>query len=313
MASRLFLAVDGGQSSTAAAVGDESGVVLGAGLGGPCDHVGAPEGREKFIRAVDGAIAAACQKAGLDPRGLRFASACLGFSGGAADKQLLVEEIISAEKLLITTDAEIALLGATGGEPGIVAIAGTGSIAYGRNSRGRAARAGGWGYIFGDEGSAFDIVRQALRAALRAEEGWGGDTALRGGLLEATGCLSINDAMHRFYSADFPRDRVASFAPLVDRAAIDGDETAETILINAAYDLARLALAVKRQIFRNRHDIPINCAGGVFQSTLVRETFQHRITDRSGCPSELATYPPLIGALILAYHAVNLRPTVIRL
>ena len=85
----------------------------------------------------------------------------------------LVPELLSAVHLSVSHDALIAYVGACGGEPGVVVIAGTGSIAFGRGSDGREARAGGWGYVFGDEGGAFDIVRQALRAALRFEEGWG--------------------------------------------------------------------------------------------------------------------------------------------
>src|SRR5947209_3167873 len=80
-----------------------------------------------------------------------------------------------------------ALAGATRSGQGIITIAGTGSIAFGRNPAGRTARAGGWGYIFGDEGGGFDIARQATRAILRLEEGWGPPTALRETLLAATG------------------------------------------------------------------------------------------------------------------------------
>src|SRR5208282_6278819 len=103
---------------------------------------------------------------------------------------------LRAEQMMVTTDAAIALSGATATGQGIAAIAGTGSIAFGRNAEGRTARTGGWGYIFGDEGGAFDIARQALRAALRMEEGWGPETALRRMLLEATGAATVNQAQH---------------------------------------------------------------------------------------------------------------------
>ena len=154
---------------------------------------------------------------------VRFAAACLGLSGGPHDKEALVREMIAAEHYRITNDAVIALLGATAGEPGVIAIAGTGSIAYGRNAEGRTARAGGWGYVFGDEGGAFDLVRQAVRASLRKEEGWGHATALREALLEATGASDMNDLLHRFYTPAYPRARIASYAVLVDEAARNGD------------------------------------------------------------------------------------------
>ena len=167
--------------------------MLGAGQGGPCNHVGAAEGRAKLTRAVEGCVAKACEQARLDPARVQFEAACFGMSGGPDDKEALLAEILPARKLVITHDGVIALSGATAGGPGIVTIAGTGSLCFGRNARGQAARAGGWGYIFGDEGGAFDIVRQALRAALRFEEGWGPPTALLDALMRATGGRSAND------------------------------------------------------------------------------------------------------------------------
>src|SRR5688572_6428487 len=196
---RFFLGVDGGQSTTTALIGDETGRVLGAGEGGPCNHVGAAEGRAKLTNAVSACVEQACTNAGLDPRAISYEAACFGMSGGPDDKQALLAEILPAERLIVTTDAVIALSGATAGEPGIIAIAGTGSIAFGRNEAGRTARVGGWGYVFGDEGGGFDITRQALRAALRYEEGWGPETALHRVLLEAAGGADANDVLHRFY------------------------------------------------------------------------------------------------------------------
>ena len=177
---KLFLGVDGGQSSTTALVADESGRVVGIGRAGPCNHAGAAEGRERFIQAIGSSVREAAGDA-------TFECACFGFSGGTSDKEALTREIVRANRYVITHDALIALSGATGGDAGVVVIAGTGSMAFGRNREGRTVRAGGWGFAFGDEGSAFDLVRQALRAALRFEEGWGPSTALRTALLEWTG------------------------------------------------------------------------------------------------------------------------------
>ncbi len=221
---RLYLGVDGGQSSTTALVGDENGRVVGFGRGGPCNHVRAAEGREKFLNAIGGCVRDACAQAGAESTEIE--SACLGFSGGPADKETLVRELLPSARLVVTNDAVVALAGACAGDPGLITIAGTGSISLGRNGAGRVARAGGWGYIFGDEGGAFDIVRQALRAALRFEEGWGPATRLREILLEATGAADANELMHRFYTAEWPRSRVATFARQVDAAAGSGDEVA---------------------------------------------------------------------------------------
>src|SRR5262249_6073644 len=162
-------------------------------------------------------------QAGLHPSSARFASSCLGFSGGPADKHEILGEILASDTTVITDDAVIALAGATAGEPGVIVIAGTGSIAFGRNASGKTARAGGWGYLFGDEGGAFYIVRQAVRAALRFEEGWGQATSLHRLLIDATATHDVNDLMHRFYTPEFPRPRAAALSTLVDQAAEQGD------------------------------------------------------------------------------------------
>src|SRR5436309_7157676 len=117
-------------------------------------------------------------------------------------------------------------------------MSGTGPIAFGRTRVGRSARAGGAGFIFGDEGSVFDIVRRALRAALRMEEGWGPATNLRQILLAATGSSDANDMLHRFYTDAWPRSRVATLARLVDGAAGEADAVAGEILNQAAQEVA---------------------------------------------------------------------------
>ena len=304
----LFLGVDGGQSSTTALVGDEAGRVLGSGTGGPCNHVGAAEGRDKLARAVTASVAAACAQAQLDPRQIHFEAACFGMSGGPDDKESILSGILPASKLIVTHDALIALSGATAGEPGVVVIAGTGSIAFGRNAAGETARAGGWGYLFGDEGGGFDIVRQAMRAALRFEEGWGPETALRGVLLAATGAPDANEAMHRLYTAEWPRPRVASLSKLVDGAAAEGDPVARDILANAAQQLAMLAITVRQQLFGAGETAIICHIGGVFRSQYLMARFKQLVELAEGCRPEPPRYGPATGALIEAYRAVGLHP-----
>ncbi|MCS7313830.1 MAG: BadF/BadG/BcrA/BcrD ATPase family protein [Bryobacterales bacterium] len=304
----MFLGVDGGQTATVALIGDESGRVLGAGRGGPCNHVGGPEGREKFTRAIRDSVGEACRNAGLDPETTRFRVACLGFSGGPEDKRALLGQMLAADRLIVTTDALIALSGATAGEPGIIAIAGTGSIAFGRNAQGRTARAGGWGYLFGDEGGGFDLVRRALRAALRYEEGWGPPTTLRERLLEATGAASANDLLHRFYTSEYPRPRIASFAVLVDRAATEGDPVARAILQDAAGELASLVEAVRRQLFSREESVRVAYVGGVFRSRLLLERFAELVRRASGSVCQPPAFPPAAGALLEAWRAAGLHP-----
>ncbi len=292
-----FLGVDGGQSGTTAMIGDETGRVLGTGEAGPCNHAGAQEGRAKLERAVTASVAAACAAAGLDAGTIEFEAACFGMSGGPDDKREILTGILRAKRLIVTTDAAIALAGATQNGQGIIVIAGTGSIAYGRNAEGRSARAGGWGYVFGDEGGAFDIVRQAVRAALRMEEGWGPATSLRGVVLEALDSPSANALVHRLYTVEWPRSRAAALAPLVDEAAQNGDAVATEIIHNAGTQLALLAGAVRGQLWDAGSAVDVAHVGGVFESRRLRERFRMLIELDEGVRCIAPLYGPAEGAL----------------
>ena len=105
--SAYFLGVDGGQSSTTAIIGDSDGRVLGLGKAGPCNHVSAPEAAAKFLTVIGGCVREAAAQAGIGK--LHFASACLGFSGGAEDKAPLLDRIFSADRVDVTHDWLIAL------------------------------------------------------------------------------------------------------------------------------------------------------------------------------------------------------------
>ena len=305
---RLFLGVDGGQSSTTAVIGDETGRILGSGRGGPCNHVGKAEGRERFLNAMRESVGRACQSAGLEGELVRFTHAFFGLSGGPEERRQILDEVVRAEAMSITHDGLVALAGAHAGEPGIITIAGTGTISFGRNSAFKYARAGGWGYVYGDEGGGFDIVRQAVRAMLRAEEGWGPPTLLTVKLLAATGQKLANDLLHELYGSAFPRARVARMAPLVDEAATEGDAVAREILRGAAQALASYTGAVRRQLFTTGETVPIAGIGGVYRSRILRETFRTLVELEEGCVLREPVYGPAVGALIEAYRAAGLHP-----
>ncbi len=304
----LFLGVDGGKSSTKAVIGDEAGSVLGMGTGGPCNHVGEAAGRERLARAVTECVGLACRHAGLVPAQVQFEAACFGMSGGPADKEAILAEILPVRKLVVTHDALIALAGATGGEPGVATIAGTGSIAFGRNAAGETARAGGWGFVFGDEGSGFDIARQALRAMLRYEEGWGPETGLRPALLAAAGAHDANEMLHNLYTQEWPRPRVAALAKVVDAVALEGDPVARDILANAAQQLATLATSVSRRLFRTGGMMLVCYIGGVFRSRLLLERYRQIVELEEGAQCSAPRYSPAVGALLEAYRASGIHP-----
>ena len=298
---RYFLGLDGGQSHTAVLIGDEGGQVIGTGSAGPANRGGSENTQAKTEAAIDEALSSALDDAGLDGA-VRFAAACCGMSGGAEAARDFLSRRIPTEQLEVVTDAQIALWGATACGPGIVVIAGTGSIAWGEDRAGKTARAGGWGYAFGDEGGGFDIVRRAMRAGLKAEEGWGLETSLRALFLEHSGASTMNGLLHRFYADGLPRDEIAALAPLVDQAAEGGDEIARKILLGAGRDLARLAEAVRGQLFANNESVTIAYSGGVFRSARVLAAFRARLTEEQKRNHVTAPLrPPAHGALLRAY------------
>lgn len=298
-----FLGVDGGQSGTTAVIGDESGRIVGWGSAGPCNHVSADEAKTKFQRVMRECISQAADSAGIADN--RFEAACFGMSGGPDDKAGLLRELIDAGHWVITHDAAIALAGAASGEPGIVAIAGTGSMIFGQNARGETARAGGWGYLFGDEGGAFDIVRQALRAVLREHEGWGGRTALTPALIEAVAASDANELLHLFYTPEWPRQRIAGLARLVDRIAQEADPIATSILQNAARELALQVGSVRRQLWADADSARVSWVGGVFRSNILLERFRMLVSIEANNACEPPKHGPAVGALLLAWRAAG--------
>ena len=215
---------------------------------------------------------------------------------------------MKAKHYVITHDMMIALVGATNGKPGVVTNAGTGSFAFGRNAAGKIARVGGWGFAFGDEGGAFDLTRQALRACLRYEEGWGEKTALLDAMLAATGAEDANDLLHRFYTDDFPRPRVASYSKVVDQVAQSGDAVARAILLSAAQQLATITTAARAQIFASDEPARVSYMGAVFRSAILFERFRTLV--ELGAPNEVAApiHGPAAGALLEAYRSAGLAP-----
>ncbi len=299
------MGVDGGQSSTKALIGDSRGRIVGRGTAGPCNHVSLDEARSKFLRVIGECVAQARTEAGIGAD-VRFRAACFGMSGGPEDKADLLKTVLEADQWLVTHDGMIAHAGALAGEDGIVVIAGTGSMAFGRRGS-QTMRAGGWGYLFGDEGGAFWIAKQAIRAVLRQEEGWGPKTELHPMLLQAVGANSAIEALHRFYTADWHRSRVARLAMEVDRAADSGDGIASAILRDAADRLAEFAGAVRNSLWPDGEPVTASYIGGVFRSATVLAHFHEALLAGWNVQVQAPIWGGEAGALIEAYRLAGIR------
>ena len=148
----------------------------------------------------------------------------------------------------------------------MVIIAGTGSIAYGHNAEGQAARAGGWGYVLGDEGSGYWIGRHALRAVVRHADGRGRETMLTPFVLEHFGVARPQELVHAIYHRNLRPSAIAAVSHAVQQAAEAGDEVALTILSVGARELAGSAASVVRQLGLADSAFSFVLAGGILQA-----------------------------------------------
>jgi N-acetylglucosamine kinase-like BadF-type ATPase len=214
----------------------------------------------------------------------------------------MLHRIAPRAQTLVVNDALIALeAGAPGGD-GIVLIAGTGSIAYGRDTRGRAARSGGWGYVLGDEGSGYWLGRQALRSVMRASDGRGRATALTPLVLEHYGISRSEELVQQIYGDGGGADptAIAALSTLVQRAAADGDIVALLLIETSAMDLTSLAASVAHRL--DLEQCAIVLAGGVLRAVPLLQTaltsqLRHAMPDAT---TQALDVEPATGAVRLA-------------
>jgi glucosamine kinase len=270
-----YLGIDGGGSKTTCTVGDEASL-LGSAVAGPSNIIRVGEVRAR--QSLHEAISQACIAAKINPRQLH--RACVGVAGVASEEvanavHKLIAEVIPAE-IEVVGDMQIALQAALGAEPGVVVIAGTGSIAYGRDARGRTARAGGWGFAISDEGSAHWIGRTAVAALLRAADGSGDDGVDQSSrFFREVKLIWKVESLDQLARTANTNPDFAALLPAVVNAADAGDEVARNVLAQAGSELAALAAIVIRSLFpEDKAAIPLAMVGGVFRYALmVRESF----------------------------------------
>jgi N-acetylglucosamine kinase-like BadF-type ATPase len=311
MPEQLYLGIDGGQSHTDAVISDDEGNLLGRGRGGPSGHAEQPGGLERVRQAITESVERALRSAGLGSiSDTEFAFAHCAMTGDGDFKEEPFRALLRARHLRIGHDAPAALAGATGGGPGVVVIAGTGSVAYGVKQNGGGLRIGGWGYLFGDEGGGFWTALQGVRRAMLAADGLGEPTALAELALKHFDSPDLMSLAMGVYGEVISRDRFASFAAEVYRAATSGDRVAREVVEEGAVYLARLASTVARRLDLSEEEARVACVGGVFRGALLREAFASALGEQ--LPSARITpvrFDPAIGALLLAYREAGLERT----
>ena len=314
---RLLLAIDGGQTSTKALLATAGGTILATGRGGPSDHFHIEGGVEKNRVAIHGAIFSALEAAQVGPE--RIAAIGLGLTGAPpeGDQNPVVQEVVrealphlSDAKIVVLPDYKTNLAGASGGAGGVVLIAGGGAIGYGITEDGREAISGGFGFLIGDEGSAFDIGLRAIEAAAKAADLRGEPTVLEAIVREHFGIAKMRDLTRIVYKAGFSRDQISLLAPKVAEAAREGDAAAVAVIRHAADELAKLALGVIRQLYEPGAAVRVYLTGGVFTGgDLLLDLFTAHL--QAAWPEAEAVqprFPPAVGGLIMAARAAGIEP-----
>ena len=258
-----MLGIDAGGTKTVCLLADDEGRILATSRSSGANLKTVGElGVEKVLHTVMDAV--------LAHRDVVPAAICLGIAGVDRESdnrtmRAIMRRIALKTQTLVVNDALVALVAGVGDGPGVVLIAGTGSIAYGRDERNRAARAGGWGHILGDEGSGYWIGQRALSAVIRQADGRGRRTALTASILARFCLTSPSDLVPLVYDQGLPLPTVASLGELVQVARDAGDGEAAGILQAAADELVLAAASVVRRLDMSQASFTFVLAGGMFQ------------------------------------------------
>jgi N-acetylglucosamine kinase-like BadF-type ATPase len=294
------LGIDVGGTKTVCLLATEDGRILGEGHG-PGGNLLA-SGEEELERVVRHVIDAA-----IDGRPIAIDAICLGVAGvDREDETRTVREVVARigyrSRIRVVNDALIALVAGVGDAPGIVIIAGTGSIVYGRNAQNTTARAGGWGHIIGDEGSGYWIGREALAAVVRASDGRGPSTQLTEAVIQHFELDDLVGLPRIVYDRVHPRMSVAGLGSVVQRARDMGDAVATEILDRAVDELLLAARSVATKLEMRDDTIQFVLAGGAFRVIpwLAEELGRRLTTMAARGDVQVLGREPALGAVQLA-------------
>lgn len=316
MSEEIVIGVDGGGTSTRVAIATASGILLGVGHAGAGNYHDV--GTERVSSHIEEALAQAWAVASQPRQQATAAFLGLGSITSEEDRQVVRQiarqlALAPPEQVGVDHDLSVALAGGLAGEPGIVLIAGTGSSSFGCGPDGRAWRAGGWGHTLDDVGSSGWLGLQAMIATVRAFDGRGNSTVLSDQVLEALEIDDIQKIMRRVDGQGMTRREIAALAPLVTKAAAQGDGVALEILTIGVGQLALLPATVARELnlVQQLGTVPIVVTGGltkagpVFEDAL--EAALHEVLPEAVVLSP--KFPPVIGAVLRAIELLDGGPS----
>lgn len=309
---RLVLGIDGGGSKTtawlASVTGGEPPTVLGRTTTGGSNPRAL--GFERAYEMVGGAVAGAFANAGLPRRAVDGACLALAGAGRESERAELLQwcrRAGIAERIYIATDAEPVLAAGTPENWGVALIAGTGSFCRGKTRDGREARAGGWGYLFGDEGSGYALAVNGLRAAAQAVDGRGPETVLESRFLNRLNLENPSELIEAIYGGGMTRTELAGLAEVVMETAEAGDEVAVRVVRDAASHLAAHVRAVVKRLDMDPRHIPLALAGGLLaHAGWLRDGLIEELENSGHVPAPVNIVPePVEGAVLLAVRLLD--------
>ncbi|HEY6989165.1 MAG TPA: BadF/BadG/BcrA/BcrD ATPase family protein [Bryobacteraceae bacterium] len=307
----VILAIDGGATHTRCAAIDRSGRMLAQAKDGPSNHL---QDGEKNVRAIlAGLVQQTLEQANLCLQDVECISAGLAgvdYDGYGAGAMQAIFNDLGFERCLVHGDIEIAHAAALGGGPGIVVLAGTGSSILGVDASGRRVKVGGWGPLYGNEGSAQKISERALTAAACAYDGRGPSTALLESLREALDLSDFRSSISFLYGPD--ARNVASLCEVVYRCAVSGDDVACSIFEDAGSELAQGAIAAACRLGLHNAPVVVSYQGGVAEHCpLLVKSMRQRLAE--ALPDACVRPPlwkPVIGAYLLACNVIGWKAAV---
>ncbi|MCL2843232.1 MAG: ATPase [Oscillospiraceae bacterium] len=298
---QYYIGIDGGGTKTAiaAAKQDASAVAF--------TKTGSASWREYGIPTVVNNIKQAIEGLPFQKKdsiaGMALGVPCYGESvEGDRELEQAFSAVFPGVPLYVTNDVEVGWAGSLGLLPGVNVVAGTGSIAFGKNQAGEAARSGGWSEFFGDEGSCYWLGRRVMELFSKQSDGRVERDALYETVrssLALTDDFDFIDLMHDAYIPQ--RDKVASLQLIGMQAALAGSPSARALYAEAAAELCLLVRAIWDRIAPENDPFLVSYTGGLFQAgDLILPQFTKGIADLGG-EVTLPKFGPAEGALLLAF------------
>ncbi len=304
------MGIDGGGTKTIAVIADMNGFVVAKSQAGPTNPNVMPI--SKIKQTFKELMNELRKQVPIPYENVNTLFAGMSGAGSKRSKHILKGMIQEAVPHISNIGVEIdtinALYSGTYGGPGIVQIAGTGAITYGVNNESKHDRIGGWGYLFGDEGSGYDIGRRAVIAALKYYDGRGIETTLLNKLYTYFDVKNPREIIEKIYASRIPKVEIAPLSKVVFEAYKQNDIVAKELLYDVVEELELSIKTLYSKLFQPNEEVIVVLCGGVFNDN---DVLPPLITNKLQYGNMKITIPimsPVGGSIIGAYIMQHFKP-----